>query len=292
MAASICSARESILSEMSLDLMEYLDYASFLKDWMQAARTDKKFISFRYLASKMGMDAGTLAKVIHGQRHLTMKQAALLPKILGLAPTESNFFITLVAYCRSTNGSDLQMYFERLMAIKGMEMPSLKHSQAEFFHLWHHSVIRAALSYKVPAGDFRSLAKELLPPISEDEARNSVELLTRLGMIAPAEGGAYEVTHAFITGGGEWNTKAIRNFQQQVIRLGERSLLQDPPDMRDISTLTVSIPRASLATIKNQIAEFRRGLLRQISEMDDPDCVYQLNIQLIPMTQLKGADHD
>jgi uncharacterized protein (TIGR02147 family) len=272
------------------NIMEYLDYQSFLKDWMESVRKKKKFMSFRYLAGKTEMDVGTLAKVFNGQRHLTRKQAILFPKILNLNAAQAEFFITLVAYCRANNGDDIRLYFEKLMAIKGVELPSLSHSQTEFYHTWYHSVIRAALSYITPKEDFSVLANSLVPPISITEAKESVELLLRLGLVEKNNEGAYEATQAFVTGGGYWNTQAIRNFQQQVIRLGERSLLHDSPENRDISTLTVSIPSKALPEIKSQISEFRKLLLRRIMDMEDPNCVYQLNIQFIPVTKIGGQN--
>jgi len=268
--------------------MDYLDYQSYLKDWMQAIRVQKPQMSFRFLASKVDMDAGSLAKVFNGQRHLTTSQATIFPKYIGFNASEAEYFICLVAYARATNGDDVRMYFERLMAIKGVEMPSLNHSQTEFYHMWYHSVIRAALSFFNPKGDYASLGQLLQPPISSEEAKESIELLKRIGLIEAKEDGSLDVTQAFVTGGGYWYTQAIRNFQQQVIRLGERSLLNDPPELRDISTLTLSIPHKALPEIKTYIADLRKLILRNVMNMEEPDCVYQLNIQFIPMTKIGG----
>jgi uncharacterized protein (TIGR02147 family) len=64
-------------------------------------------------------------------------------------------------------------------------------------------------------------------------------------------------------------------------------LLNDPPEIRDISSLTISIPEETLGEIREMIAEFRKTILRRVMEITQkPDTVYQLNLQLIPVARV------
>jgi uncharacterized protein (TIGR02147 family) len=60
---------------------------------------------------------------------------------------------------------------------------------------------------------------------------------------------------------------------------------------RDISTLTLSISESSLQRMKEKIRECRRELLEIAKADEHADRVYQLNLQLFPLSAFEdGGD--
>lgn len=57
-----------------------------------------------------------------------------------------------------------------------------------------------------------------------------------------------------------------------------------PRDLRDISALTVCIDRELVPELKRRIHTFREVLLDLCDRDPSPSTVYQLNIQLFPLT--------
>ena len=54
--------------------------------------------------------------------------------------------------------------------------------------------------------------------------------------------------------------------------------------MRDISTVTVAVRFSDLEEIKARIKELRQSIMHMMADSGEPDCVYQINFQVFPMT--------
>lgn len=272
-------------------IFEFLDYRHFLKLHFDRIREEKNWYSYRLVAQKVGIDPGQLVKILQGQRHISERLIPVFSKFIGLKKKEQDYFTCLVRFNKAKTSSETELYFDKLMALKDLILPHVDPNQDRFYLKWYHSVIRVLLAIYKFDGDFKKLASLLSPQISEREAMASVELLIELGFVEKDSDGKYTVSDRFITGGGNRRMLAVRHFQQQTIQLSERSLLNDPPQVRDISSLTISIPDDSLGEIREMIAEFRKSMLRRVMEITQkPDSVYQLNLQLIPVATVPKTD--
>ena len=85
---------------------------------------------------------------------------------------------------------------------------------------------------------------------------------------------------------------AVRHFQQQTIHLSERSLINDPPDIQDISSLTISIPEDTLGEFREMLAEFRKTVLRKVMRSPGTKQGIPLNLQFIPVALLDDIDKE
>lgn len=273
-------------------LFDSLDYRHFLKQHFDRTRKEKNWFSYRLIAQKVKIDPGQLVKILQGQRHISERLIPVFAKFLGLQKKEQEYFTCLVRFNKAKTSSETELYFGKLMELKDLILPHVDPDQDRFYLKWYHSVVRVLLAFYKFDGDFKKLGNLLSPAISEREAMASIELLLELGFIEKGTDGNYTVSERFITGGGNRRMLAVRHFQQQTIQLSEHSLLNDPPQVRDISSLTISIPGETLGEIREMIAEFRKTILRRVMEISQkPDTVYQLNLQLIPVATVpKTAD--
>jgi uncharacterized protein (TIGR02147 family) len=272
-------------------LFDSLDYRHFLKQQFTIMRRKKTWFSYRLIAQKLKIDAGQLVKILQGQRHISERLIPVFSTFLGLKKREKEYFTCLVRYNKAKTGSETELYFEKLMKIKDLILPRVEPNQDRFYQKWYHSVIRVLLAFYKFDGDFKKLGNQLSPSISAREAKESVELLCELGFIENDSGGNFRISNRFITGGGDARMLAVRHFQQQTIQLSERSLLNDPPDARDISSLTISIPGETLGVFRVMLAEFRKTMMRRVMEIkNEPDRIYQLNLQLIPVAVVNESD--
>ena len=57
-----------------------------------------------------------------------------------------------------------------------------------------------------------------------------------------------------------------------------------PASQRDISTVSIAVAQDDLEEIKQVTSEYRRTVLQIASASEKPDRVYQLNVQLFPMS--------
>jgi uncharacterized protein (TIGR02147 family) len=272
-----------------LNIFDYLNYQSFMKDYYEARKRQNSFFSYRFMGKVLGMDPGFLVKVIQGKILLPERAISPVAKLCKLGEKEAEYFEALVQYGRAKTSEDIKSRFERLITLRGMESRPLAPNQYDYYKKWYHGAIRALLTFWDFRGDYAALAARVHPPISEEEARGSVELLEKTGIIHRDEGGKYEVLGPPITTGEKWQSTAIRNYQQESIELALQSLVKDPKPVRDISTVTVAVRFADLEEIKARIKELRQSIMHMMADSGDPDCVYQINFQVFPMTAV-GED--
>ena len=125
----------------------------------------------------------------------------------------------------------------------------LEEWQYAFYQKWYHSAIHALLSIYEFRGSYRELASIMTPSITAKQARESIQLLTKIGLVRRDEDGVYRPTDAFVTSGERWQSIAIQNFQKETITLSAQSLDLHPKELRDISTVTVALSRKDLPEI-------------------------------------------
>jgi uncharacterized protein (TIGR02147 family) len=63
------------------------------------------------------------------------------------------------------------------------------------------------------------------------------------------------------------------------------SIQKTSPDQRDISSLTLGVSKKTYAHCKNEIKEFKDRIKRIVEQDKKSDRVYNLNIQLFPLSQ-------
>jgi len=273
---------------MHPELWNHVDYRTFFKAWFESQKAEKAWVSYRSIAAKLEMDAGQLAKILYGQRHLS---AALLPKVvalLGLEGQEAEGFRHLVHFTKARTASEIRTHFEAFQSLRRFQPTVVPAPTTTFFADWRLPALRAVLSFHRWDGDWAALGRRVTPALTARQAQDGVAELVALGFLKEVPDG-WEVTEPFVTTGDAWKAESIRAFQMQTLELAQRSLVNHPKELRDISTLTLSIPRSGLPALKEQVAKLRETVLRMVKEMDDPDLALQLNIQLFPLSLPEAA---
>jgi uncharacterized protein (TIGR02147 family) len=265
-------------------LFHYFDYQEFLRDYYEEKKRENSFMSFRYLGGKLELDPGFLLKVMQGKLHLADKSIPLLCSYFKFNDRESEYFAVLVNYNKAKTPSDIKLYFEKLIATRDSKARPVEESHYAFYQKWYHSAIHALLSIYEFRGKFQELGSLLTPSITATEARDSIKLLLRLKMVKKDSDGIYRPTDAFVTSGEKWTSVAIRDFQKESIMLSAQALERYSKEERDISTVTITLHEDELAEVRDRIRQLRQSILA-IDNDTVPNRVYQLNIQLFPVTQ-------
>ena len=91
-----------------------------------------------------------------------------------------------------------------------------------------------------------------------------------------------------ITTGNDVASMALVRFHQRMIELGRESITTIDQKRRDIGAITVCVSDRMAQRMKEEVQAFRKRLLRMAEESEinrDPDQVYQVNIQMFPMSK-------
>lgn len=269
------------------EISEYLNYREYLKDWVAHRKAEGLPGSNRWFALKMGINSSSwLSSILSGARNLNETHLKKLTSVLNLTPYERSLFSALVAFNQSKNRQEKNHHFDIFRKIQARKEATHVSGQFyDYYKNWYNSAIRAVIGLIPVRDNYKELGAYLTPPISEQHAKEAVDLLEEIGFIQRDYEGVFELTHAGITTGEYERSVAIRGFQEETIQLAKAALFRFERSEKDISTLTLGISREKIKEVKSILAETRRQIA-EIAESDDcADSAYQLNMQLFPLSK-------
>ncbi|MEN9354912.1 MAG: hypothetical protein RL318_2237 [Fibrobacterota bacterium] len=267
-----------------IDLYQYTDYRAFLRDWIVKAKETFPAMSYRYLALRLELDQGFLVHIFHGQKHLAEKHVPGLMKILKLKGRDAQYFQRLVAFCKAKGERDIAQRFLELMELRESKVREVSSREHRYYAHWYVPAIRCLLAAVEFRGDWSELAQKLRPVILPEEAKAAVKLLESLGMVRLRTDGVWETLDAHLSSGDAWTGRAVRGFQKQTLQLAMQALEDAPKEEREISTLTFAIPAQEMPALTELVRDFRSRLARWALAAQEADRVYQMNIQIFPVS--------
>jgi uncharacterized protein (TIGR02147 family) len=272
-------------------IFDHLDYRAYLKEHYEKSKEANPHFSFRSFSNKAGFKTKDfLYRVIHGEKNLSQASVFKLAGALGLKREETEYFENLVKFNQSRNTKEKDFYFQRLSALRGEYNTDgsafrLEAQQYDYYAKWWHTAVRSVLDMYDFRGDYKWLAKKLDPPITVQQAEQSVALLESLGLIAQDNGGRFRATHKSLTTGTPILPLAVTKFHLGTLELATRCLDEVPKEERDLSCLTLGISRKTLDRIKQKLKRFRSELLKLAEADEEADTVYHLNLHMFPLTK-------
>lgn len=273
------------------EIFEYFDYRLYLRDFYEFAKLNKPYYSYRFIASRVGVNPGFLFRLMSGKVHIGLRKIEVFADLLELSGRQREYFTELVRLGKAKRDEDVQESLKKLKSIRGIQFSTIADDQMEFFGKWHHMAMRSLLSiYPFNGKNYRRLGAMLIPPLSANEARESVNLLVRLGLVSPDHDGIYKVADTFISTKEKWSSAAVHEYQKASIALSLKALDTLSKDIRDVSTVTFTCSRNQLETLRDRLQEIRQKMLMMSQDCPGEDCVMQLNLQLIPAALVKKTE--
>lgn len=268
-----------------VNVFDYIDYREYLRDAYAERRAETSKFSYRYIAGKVGFASpGFFANVLAGKKDISLKLVLKFAELFRMGRKEKDYFEALVLFTKATGASEKKEYLDRLLGMRGSRVKKVEAHQWEYFEKWHHTAVRELIALRPFRGDFRALAAMVNPPITVQEARKSIELLERLGLIRKGMDGVYERTDAAISSGDAVSQALISAYQVQAMELARYAIDNLPSGTRNFSTLTMSVSASTYAAMLEELRSFRRRLLEMAESSDDVDRVYQMNFHVFPLT--------
>jgi uncharacterized protein (TIGR02147 family) len=275
-------------------IYEYSNYRLFLKDYYEEQKAENGF-TYRDFARLAGMNSTSwLLHLIKGTKNLSAESVVRIAKACKLGKAETEYLEMMVPFTQARTSGVKDHYFQKMLGLKRrLKIARVSEEQYEYYTKWYHPVIRSMVSKldfkKGPStdSDFAKLGRSLVPPVSAREARKSVELLEKLGLIARGKDGRYTQAQAVISTGDEVASLNVVNYHKQVSRLAEEAHDRSPKEERDISALTLGIGEEDFKRIKERIQAFRKEIMDMAQASEAPDRVYQLNFQFFPVGRAK-----
>lgn len=270
-------------------IFDYSDYRQFIKDYYEGRKTLNPTFSFRYLAQKAGINSAPFFKfIIEGKRNLTTATLLKTCVALKLTDGEAEYFEDLVFFNQAKSVKEKNHFFEKLIRKqKQKNVRKILESQYDYFSEWHHCVVRELVCLFDFKNDFTKLARAVIPPITTRQASGSVKLLLRLGLIKVVNG-CYAQTDTIISTGYGITSHQVANFQIMMLKKAIAAFDASPPSQRLTSATTFTFSQKTFKGCIEKLRKLRSELLEMARQDEAADCVYELTLNLFPMSNPEG----
>lgn len=273
-----------------INVCEFLDYKVFLRALYNEAKKLKTSYTYILFTEELGLGSSNLMNlVVNGQRRLSQKNAQIIVASLGLVLERRRYFLKLVELDLRRNLKKREEALEKIIEIRSESIPD-QHTrrQLQFYSHWLHSVVFEMIALDKNSHDSGTLAHRLIPHAGADEVQASLTLLTELGLITFEEKtGKYNKNQSHFIMDDTIQNLGPLAFHNKMIELARDALVRVAEDERDISSMTLAVPRNSIPKLKSLVENFQNDILRIAEDFTQHDEVYQINVQLFPLTAEK-----
>jgi uncharacterized protein (TIGR02147 family) len=266
-------------------VFDYSDYRQFIKDYYERHKTVNPLFSYRYLSQKAGINSAPFYKfIIEGKRNLTKATILKTCVALKLNDREAEYFENLVFFNQAKTVAEKNHFFERLVEKqRHRSVAKIREDQFEYFSKWYHCVVRELACMLDFKDDYARLSKCLHPAITPQEAAKSVKLLLSLGFLKKINDRYHQTEPLLSTGYGLASHQVI-NFQIMMLHKAIEAFDRCKQHERLTSATTLAVSHATYEKMVEKLRSMRAELLELARCDAGSDSVYELTINLFPLT--------
>ena len=273
-----------------ISVYDYTDYRKYLKDYYEEKKSENPLFSYQAMAIKAGFNnRGFVYNIVKGNKSLSNSNCFRMSQALGHDTYETEYFENLVLFNKAENQKEQSWFYDKLSQIrdrrKGFTKAQMvRKDQYEYYSKWYHGTVRSFIDMYEFKDDYKWLAKMCSPPITAKQAKDSVKLLSKLGVIQ-CSNGTWKVTDKSITTGREVTGLAISNLHIECTDLARKAIQELPRHKRNATGLTLGISRKSYERICEETLEFEKRIMDIANRDGDADQVYQFNFHFFPISR-------
>lgn len=229
--------------------------------------------SLRAFAKALGISHPLLSLVLSGKRRLSKKSAQKIAEKLPLLPYERQFFLGEMEFEEGAPQEHHQIDLDTFSMISD----------------WFHYAILSLLNVRGAKFEASWISKRL--NISIHEARDAMERLVRLGLVEQ-QGQCWKQTGLPLKIENSISTAASQKYHRQLLQKAIHSLENDPREIQNFSSMTLSMDPEMMSYAIEKIKKFRRILADELEKAKPGKEVYNLTIQLFPISKNDHKEGD
>ena len=236
--------------------------------------------SLRAFARYLNLPSAVLSEIFRQKRGIPKKSAPQIADKLGLNTVEKDVFVNSVksrkaAVVCSLEASQQKDYY-RIIENRKYD---------RFFAEWEHGLVFTLVRARQGKFDLNWLEEK--SRLSREQIDESIALLEELELISKLEDGNYQINESYLASTRDVPSKALRTFHHSMLHMGHEKLDRIPIDKRFFGASTFAINISHVEELKNLIRNFKKELVK-IANCNKGEDVFQLNIQLFPLSKIEG----
>ena len=269
---------------MMKPIVEYSDFRQYMLDYYEERKRRSAF-SWREFSKIAGFTSSSYMKVVcDGKSNLSRIGVERTGAAMGLVGFEMEYFRAMVEFGQATTEEKKKAAYENMLAIaKVHKVRVLEGDLFKFYDSWQNPVVRE-LAPLMPGATPGEIAKKCYPEMTAAEVQQSLNFLTKAGLLKKEGDSAFVQAETSITGTPDATRLALRGMHRQMSKLATPAL-DLPVEQRNFSGVTMGVSRESYERIVKVLDECRRQIIAITADDKNIDQVYRLNLQLFPLTK-------
>lgn len=268
-------------------VFDYRDYRDFLKERIALLKKERRGFTYRFIAAELGLNsAGHVSQMINGTTAITPEMLKKFMDIFQIKGKERDYFTLLVQYHQTGPMNEKRELLRKIASKSGKRGVKVSRDQYEFYQKWYYAAIRDILDLQPFTGDYKELAQMVEPAITPQEARKSIQILERLGMIIREDNGAYKATSQIVEADFAQDARVVLSgYAEEMTHRAVHALNRMEPDERSISWASFSTSKDGFQLIRDEIRLFRERIMEIVEQDHDASRVYHMNIHCFPLSK-------
>lgn len=272
----------------SKTIYERENFLSYLRESIEERKQTSRSFNMRRLAERAEISTSLLSLILSGKRNISLVAAEGLAKALTLRGRKRRYFLTLARLHNARTDEERWNIQNELVKIKeSVKEDQLEIRQYRVISRWYYSAIYVLIGLKNIPQDPPSLLERLGRGLNIEMIEEALRDLETIDLIKK-EGERFVQTRTALSTGIHNKEAAIYQYHHQMLKMAMMSL-KLPHQRREIQGLSVGIPKSKLKTVKNKINDFISELNSYLSEFDEAEQVYQINMQLFELSDEKDS---
>ncbi len=272
-----------------INIFDYVDYHSYLSFFYRKNKSLVPGFSYRSVARIARLKSANYLKlIIDGQRKLTESIALKLSPALQLSELEESYFLLMLRYTNSRQGTDKESLLREMLAMRHNPQANiLSDDQIRICEKWYYVIILQSPNLPECKSDPKWIAKTL--GISTSEARSALKNLILWGLLKEERGRLIRIHRNCITE-DEIDNAYLKIYHRDSLEQASRKIFEQSVEEREYQSLTFSVHPSQIPILKKKIKAFKNEILALTNEPNmPPEEIYQFNVNLFRATE-KSTD--
>lgn len=267
--------------------MNDMTYRHIIQEEYNFRSKENPAYSLRAFARDLEIGPSQLSEILNEKIGLSSKKAISVARKLGLSDKETLIFKALVEVEHGRSSQIVEGAQEFLKHHKfGDNFQGLTLDGFKVISEWHNFAILSCMELDNFDGTVAFIANSLDLPLSETE--ESVVRMVKMNLVGFKDG-KFVPTGVMLTTTHNIASSALKKFHKGHIAKSLSAIDEVAVELRDITSMTMAIDVDKIPEAKEMIKNFRRQLC-QVMESGKKQEVYNLNIQLIPLSGRKNHE--
>lgn len=242
----------------------------FLNQIFEERKSRNSSYSVRAFARDLDIGKSTLSEVLTGKRKLSKNNLTKICEKLEVSEHQKKLLAS----------DNLQ----QRVSPQELEHLHFKEDQLKLIANWYFLAILNLTKVKKNQAKPEWISKRL--GIDKLQAEEALEILLRMKLLTVKRGKLIRTSNP-IHSTEDIPSNALKKHHQQMLEQAERSLYNDPTEIREISTVTMGFKTQDFEKARKLIRNFRKRFMREVETVDpgEADEVYALGLHFFPLTK-------